>query len=260
MKAPKPFAKETDLCAAFLSVLPETWTAYAECAGFDILLVRKADGIQVGIEAKLKLNAEVVSQALEDGGYWRADMENPDYRAVLVPYSDAGAFDRVAAYIGFTVLRMEPARNLDRINRWKPRCLPSLPGDNPHWSDREWHDWSPTRRCKLPAYVPDVAAGASAPVQLTEWKIAALRIEATLELRGHVTRADFAHLRIDHRRWLARASEWLARGDGDRLIAGKHFPNWKAQHPKVYAEILADAPKWMRQEPPPGSPPKGAML
>jgi hypothetical protein len=237
MNQPKPFAKETDLCAAFLSVLPETWTAYAECAGFDILLVRKADGVQVGVEAKLKLNAEVVSQALEDGGYYRANMANPDYRAVLVPYCDCGPFDRVAAYVGFTILRVDSSG----------RFFPPLPVDKQHYDDRDWHDWSPTKRCQLPEYVPDVAAGASAPVQLTQWKIAALRIEATLELRGYITRADFAHLRIDHRRWLARESGWLSR-DGDKLIAGPHFPNWKAQHPKVYAEIVADAEAWMRKE------------
>lgn len=247
MRAPKPFAKETDLCAAFLFALPEAWTAFAETAGFDILLVRKSDGAQVGIEAKLKLNAEVVSQALEDGGYWRADRENPDFRAVLVPESDAGAFDRIAAYVGFTVLRMEAGRTIGQ-QRWKPRFHPQLPGDNRHSDDREWHAWSSSKRCTLPAYVPDVAAGASAPVQLTAWKIAALRIEATLELRGHVTRADFAHLRIDHRRWLAREVGWLVAG-GDGLIAGPRFPNWKAQHPRVYAEILADAETWMRKVP-----------
>lgn len=248
MKPPKPFAKETDLCAAFLAVLPDTWTAYAEHAGFDILLVRKADGVQIGVEAKLKLNAEVVAQCLEDGGYYRADMANPDYRAVLVPYSDAGHFDRVATYIGFTILRMEAA-STDRWRNHKARYRPDLPGDNTHWNDRYWHDWSPTKRCRLPEYVPDVAAGDSAPIKLTEWKIAALRIEATLELRGFVTRADFAHLRIDHRRWLARESGWLAKDEANgRLIAGPRFPNWKGQHPRVYAEIVADAERWMRKE------------
>ncbi len=65
MKVPKPFATEADLCAAFLAEVPNTWTAWKEHAGWDILLVRKADGFQIGIEAKLKCNATVLQQALK---------------------------------------------------------------------------------------------------------------------------------------------------------------------------------------------------
>ena len=54
------FAKESDLCAAFLASLPEGWTAYPETAGFDILLGREVDGFQIGIQAKLRLNAKVI--------------------------------------------------------------------------------------------------------------------------------------------------------------------------------------------------------
>lgn len=245
MKKPKPFATEVDLCAAFLSVLPEAWTPFAETAGWDILLVRR-DGVQVGIEAKLKLNADVVSQALEEGGYWRESRENPDYRAVLVPWSDAGAFDRIAAYVGFTILRMEPARGDHRFGS-KARVRPVLPGENRHSDDREWHAWPALQRCRLPAYVPDVAAGASAPVQLTDWKIAALRIEATIEIRGYVTRADFAAHRIDSRRWIAKSPGWLA-NDGGKLIKGPRFPNFAGQHPRVFAAIKADAGQWMPKD------------
>ena len=38
------FASEVDLCARFLKALPEDWIAYNETAGWDILLVRSADG------------------------------------------------------------------------------------------------------------------------------------------------------------------------------------------------------------------------
>lgn len=244
----KPFPTEAALCAAFIASLPKEWTAYAETAGFDILLVRNSDGVQVGVEAKLKLNAEVVSQALEEGGYWNAGSEGPDYRAVLVPYGAAGFMHKIAAYIGFTILMMEPAREVG--SRWerKPRFDPSLPGTS-EWSDeRSWFEWLPVKRCRLPEYVPDVAAGASAPLQLTQWKIAALRIEATIELRGFVTRADFAAHKIDHRRWMAKAGGWLV-NDAGKLKPGPRFPSFKTQHPRVFAEIVADAATWMPKEP-----------
>jgi hypothetical protein len=240
MKAPKPFAKETDLCAAFIKAVPKEWTVYAETGGWDILLSRKSDGFQIGIEAKLKFNPLVLQQSLEEYG-WNSTAAGPDCRAVLVPDGEGG-LGRLAAYIGITVIQMRVRRG------WSgPEFLPSLPSEKHTHSNNEWHEWCPTKRHKLPDYVPDVAAGDSAPIKLTEWKIAALRIEATLEIRGYVTRADFAHLRIDHRRWLAREGGWLIRND-DKLVAGPHFPNWKAQHPKVYAEIVADAETWMRKE------------
>lgn len=67
------FAKESDLCAAFIAAVSrpaeryeierDRWVVYPETADFDILLRREADGAQIGIEAKLRLNAYVVSQA-----------------------------------------------------------------------------------------------------------------------------------------------------------------------------------------------------
>ena len=93
----------------------------------------------------------------------------------------------------------------------------------------------------LPEYVPDVSAGASAPVQLTDWKIRAIKIAVLLEKRGFVTRSDFKGIGIDHRRWLA-PNDWLKIENG-RYIAGR-LPDFKAQHPKNYAEIVADFDKW----------------
>ena len=42
------------------------WTSYPETEGWDLLLVRE-DGLQLGIEAKLALNLEVLVQALGRG-------------------------------------------------------------------------------------------------------------------------------------------------------------------------------------------------
>lgn len=59
---PKMFKTEADLCAAFIASIDSRWTPYAETAGWDILLVRHADGFQIGIQAKQKMNTEVVNR------------------------------------------------------------------------------------------------------------------------------------------------------------------------------------------------------
>lgn len=244
-KKPPPFESETALCARFISGLKAGWTPYAETAGWDILLVRDVDGFQIGIEAKLKLNAHVISQCLEEYGHWSADRDGPDCRAVLVPTGESGYFGRIAHYIGVTIIMVRTPEE----NRYTREIFqPDLPRSGQEWDSRNWHQWAPTRRHKLPEYVPDVAAGASAPMQLTDWKISALKIIATIEKRGYVTRADFKHHKMDHRRWLTRGAEWLVAQDG-RFTPGPYLPNLKEQHPTIYVQILADAEKWMPKEP-----------
>lgn len=242
---PKLFATEVDLCAAFIAALPKGWTAYAETAGWDILLVRSEDGFQIGVQAKLKLNAHVVSQALEEWGGWAADNAGPDCRAVLVPRGEEG-FERIAAYIGFAIIRVTPASESRFSLRPGGSFSPTLPGG---YDDRFWHEWMPARRHQLPAYVPDVPAGASAPVQLTQWKIKALKLMVMAETRSFITRLDFKHLGLDHRPFVS-AEGWL-RPTGVRGQYQVHSPapsTFKAQHARVYEEIKADAETWM----PPG--------
>lgn len=246
MKKPKPFATEVELCAVFLAALPAGWTAYAETANWDIILRRNRDGFQIGIQAKLRLNVDVICQALEErGGAWWVCDPGPNCRAVLVPEGE-GRLGRIADYCGLTVIWM---RSGDRHNPF----YPGLPlGDRGRLMDDGWHDWAPAELCKLPAYVPDSIAGSPSPIQLTDWKISAIKIAVTLERRGYVTRADFKHLDIDHRRWVT--SGWLKVVDG-RFVADAP-PDFKAQHPRNYAEIAADAVRWMLRLPSPAEDPK----
>lgn len=246
-RVPKPFATEVDLCARFIESIGPDWTAYAETAGWDILLVRKADGFQIGIEAKLKLNAHVLTQTLEEYGSWSAEQPGPDCRAILVPDSESG-YERIASYIGITVLRVRSPN----AQYHSQAFFPSLPVIRKGYvgGGDSWYEWAPTSRHRLPEYVPDVAAGAPAPTQLTDWKIGAIKIAITLETRGYVTRADFKHIQIDHRRWLASGMGWLAIEDG-RYVRGKHFPDFKSQHPVVYEQIAADIDRWILKAVPP---------
>jgi hypothetical protein len=44
---------------------------------FDILLVRREDGFQIGVEAKLKLNGKVIVLASEQIEHWRVTQPRP---------------------------------------------------------------------------------------------------------------------------------------------------------------------------------------
>lgn len=240
----KPFATEVELCSAFLAAVGSEWTAYNEHAGWDILLVRNSDGFQIGIEAKLRLNAHVITQAIEEYGSYSAERAGPDCRAVLVPEGDSGGFGAIAAYIGITVIRCRPVQTPRRSygHAFSP-SLPSSAGDR--YLHDDWHEWCPAKRHKLPEYVPDVKAGSPSPLQLTTWKISAIKIAVTLEKRGYVTRSDFKHIGIDHRRWVASATGWLKTNLDGGYVQGPHLPDFKRQHPRVYEQIAAEAEKWM---------------
>ncbi|RWH31638.1 hypothetical protein [Mesorhizobium sp.] len=239
------FKTEAELCAAFVAALPKAWTAYAETEGYDILLVR-ADGLQIGVEAKLRLNAEVVVQASKSWGY---DATGPDFRAVLVPSGHAQRhMSAICAMLGITVITMtHPDDHTEERYGWRPPAFrPDLPdkNTNQYWSGREhdWYDRCPGARCRLPEYVPDVGAGHSAPVSLTNWKIQAIKLLIILQRRGYVTKADFKHVKIDPSRW---TRDWLERGaERGQFVAGRYTPDLKAQHPTNWAQIEADFEKW----------------
>lgn len=222
MKREIIFATEADLCTAFSDwAKKQGWIPYAETEGWDILLVG-TDDTQIGIQAKLTFNMKVLHQTVEDT--WMAWHETgPDYRAVLTPCGDASICHSLGV-VNFHAAAHDPKR-----------FMPVL--DKGCFSD-PWHYWNPTRRYVLPEYVPDVAAGASAPIQLTKWKIGALKIAAILELRGFVTRADFKNVGIDMRRWVGPGG-WLEPGTrGGEFIAGEL--NFQTLHQTVYPKIRAD--------------------
>jgi hypothetical protein len=247
MKRAKPFATEADLCARFIATIGPDWICYPESCGWDILLVRKADGFQIGIEAKLLLNTHVISQALEEYSAWSADRAGPDCRAVLVPADSQGGFGRICEYIGLTIIYVRSEAQVKEVTGYwgsRPKIFePGLPGDNHGINEKEWFEWAPARRHDLPDYVPDVAAGMPSPTQLTAWKISAMKIAIILEKRGFLTRTDFKHINIDHRRWLPSGAGWLTL-DGGVYRKSRYFPNFKAQHPRVWDEIAADYETW----------------
>lgn len=242
------FPKETDLCEYFIGCLPKGWTAYRETGDFDILLVRDEDGFQIGIEAKLKLNAKVVCQAAEDMGYYYANRTAPDCRAVLVPHdAGSGELKGVCRRLGIEVISViHKASNFPSYSR-STKFYPDLPDADNCWSMGEkWFEYWPEKRITLPDYIPDTKAGDSCPIRLTPWKVAAMKIAVLLDRTGYVSRQDFQDLKISISRWtqgglMAWLKPYQVRGQYQRT---ERMPNFALQHPVNYQQIADDFENW----------------
>lgn len=235
------FKTEAELCAAFIAwvkaesgrhrhgVKTPVWTPYAETAGWDILLVGE-DGTQIGIEAKLKFNMKVLTQCLPDCYDYYGERRGPDFRAVLVPDFNS-EHERICAALGLMLIATK-----GHGSEFRPDLTPERQG----WysSAPGWHFWNPVERCRVPEYVPDVVAGSSAPIQLTDWKIKALRILATVDVRGYVTKDDFKEHRIDPRVWTGPAAYLVPGSAQGQWVRGK--AEFDKQHPEVYPKILEE--------------------
>lgn len=253
------FPKEVDLCEAFIETLPKGWTNYNETGGYDILLVHDETGFQIGIEAKLRLNAKVVCQALS-GLLSSYNHQAPDCRAVLVPSGVNHDLKVVCDHLNLTVITVNKRSwsgsvyGCNNSKSWSSQPLLPTPIAKKHlkWDaylyeyTRDWYDFGPTERLTLPEYVPDVAAGASAPMTLSTWKIKAMRVSIWVECNTTITRAHFKALDVSPSMWMN--GYWLKKGDTrGEWIKADHFPDYRAQHPSIYEQIETDYDKWVAE-------------
>lgn len=235
MKRTPKFKTEADLCAAFLAWLKRTApgvAAYPEWAGWDILLVLPS-GCQMGVQAKLRLNADVIGQALPSRWGWGED-NGPDYRAVLVPDA-GGSIHALASHLEVVVFEAQEDYDFKkRENLW--RFSPGF-ADGSH---EPWFDWNPPERHSVPETPTDSIAGSSAPVTLTPWKIRALAVLAELAVKGTITAKGMRELGVSPGRWMTY--RWLEpaepRGHWKR---GDACPKFELQHPSAYAAALEKA-------------------
>lgn len=182
-----------------------------------------------------------VSQALPDHGYWTTS--GPDYRAVLVPVRGTeNGLVSICRALGIAVIEVRTKNPYERVGFY-----PALP--DRQFGSQDWQEWCPSKRCAVPEFIPDVSAGASAPTQLTPWKIKAIKIAIILEERP-VTRGDFKALQIDPTRWMAPSFGWLL-ATQDGFVKGPSLPDFKGQHPRNYEEIRAKKAEWEKHLPRP---------
>ena len=173
--------RETDLCNELIQMAEEAgWTCYPETCNFDIVLVR--DGIQIGVEAKLRLNMEVVAQALKRCGSFRVP-RSPHFRAVLVPWGKAG-FQNILVPLRILCLVGAPReKQLFRRRSWRNNVLFC----NEILEEYKGFLWTAGDRLVLPEFIPKVAAGVPSPIKLTPWKVKMLRVIAETLNTGYIT-------------------------------------------------------------------------
>ncbi|MEL7447407.1 MAG: hypothetical protein AAGK02_16650 [Pseudomonadota bacterium] len=242
------YDSEAAMCDAFIRWADSKgWLAYPETCDYDIVLVHRATGAQIAVEAKQQFNAKVLNQVASS--LWGVG-RGPDFRAVLVPDGGAAGLSELASHLCVSVIR---ARNPlpPEFPDLSPRKfyqsffdpgLPEVGGFRNWWDQRAWFDLCPPERLKLPDYVPDTKAGDAAPIRLTEWKISAIKLVILLERRGHLTPADFKALKIHPSRWTQ--SSWLQKGPQRGLWLAGRLPNFRREHPTNYQQIESDFEKW----------------
>lgn len=195
---------EVHLCEKFIELVrDEGYIVYPEVSDWDIVLVN-SDGIQIGVQAKMRPNIYVLYQAI------RRKINGPAYRAVLVGRSDYD-FKYVAKNLGldvyspFTLRYRRKTRGIDtrivrleRMKKW---------GSKPLW---------------LPPVPSHQKAGSPSPRTLTKWRVKAIQLCLLLEEQGYLTGQDFIKAGITQTIWLREG--WLQRdgkvGRYNRYVKG----------------------------------------
>lgn len=249
---------EEALCALFISEFNAFagWTCYPETGGFDILVAHDS-GRQIGVEAKLQLNAKVAEQILPADHWHRYGDDGPDHRLVIVrSITEANAgIARLLEMQGVLVWAPRLAWNYKKgpdvqvavfqIAEYLRRDAsveedPSrASGGCGYHPNTGWFDWNPPARIALPDAVPTVPAGVPAPVRMTPWKQAAVRVLARLRVQGHITAKEITEEGCSPSMWTQR---WLDRGPArGQWVETTLLPPFDKQHPELYAIALEKA-------------------
>ena len=235
-RAPKyknPYKLESELCDVLISYAKSNgWKVYPETAGWDILLVKD---IQIGIQAKLKDNVDVLSQAIE--GIQSANVNikfanpSPHLRAVLVPRASK-EFRKVASALGvFIIEGVSLVWNYKTVkSHWGKEIKTSLDGYNKNYLI------VPKRDCWVPEVEINVPAGVRSPRIITEWKIKAVKLCFKLNEKGYLTSKDFKDVKVSMVIW--KIKKWLVPAEKNGKLM-KYVKNPNAILPDMlYPEIV----------------------
>ena len=255
-----PFDKETELAAHFIEEAKSYgWIAYPETDGFDVLLVATAGvvghfeaGDQIGVQAKLTPNLEVLYQSLPRKASW----PGPTYYAALVPRATP-EFLELASQLKIKVFeataKFWPNGRYGRSSQVEWRIGPVKAFMDP---PKLWHRHQHAKPCWFPEVQVEglAVAGAAGPKQLTPWKFKAVKLALHGLQKGYLTSRDFADFDVSMSRWVQKG--WIVPGayvveNGKRLRSHKLIEHMNPPH-LMYPEIV-EALKVINETPPPGA-------
>ncbi len=187
------FKTEAELCEALSTAARALgFKVFSETAGFDLLLVSESAkgfdaGDQIGVEAKLRANWQVLYQALPRP----LGIHHPDFYCVLVPTCDRD-YCELAGRLEISVIVGHELVGSD---------LHMFPFDMHR--RRRWY----RQRAKGTCWVPDVevvgmAAGTKSPLQITQWKMNAIKVCMRGVHNGFLTKKDFEECHVSMPRFL----------------------------------------------------------
>ncbi|MRG98848.1 hypothetical protein GIY21_00915 [Xanthomonas sontii] len=243
---------EAVLCAAFIAEVNKIpgCTCYPETGGYDIV-VALPDSRQIGVEAKLQLNAKVAEQILPSHGHELHGAAGPDHRLVIVR-SITEANEGIARMLQMLGVEVWAPSVYQRLGDPAELCFRaahrlSLDADvaEPPRHNMDYHyysalyDFNPPQRIQLPDVAPTTQAGIPAPVRMTPWKMAAVRVLARLRAQGHIMAKEIAAEGCSPSIW---TQKWLDRGAvRGQWVESARTPALDKQHPELYAVALERA-------------------
>lgn len=224
-----PYNLESELCDALTKYAKANgWKVYPETSGWDLLLVKD---IQIGIQAKLKDNIEVLYQAM--GSPY--EVVGPNVRAVLVPRASK-EFRAVANALGiFTIEGLIRKKDVLGRKYWSKEIKTALD------KYTKKHLNSPKSLCWVPDVEIDVPAGVKSPRQVTQWKVKAVELCFKLAERGYVTSKDFKDAKLSITIWKIK---WLI-DSGEKI--GKLVKYIRKAHTKLPDELYPEITEALRR-------------
>jgi hypothetical protein len=231
------WSSEAEMCSAFMVELrARGCRVFPEFVGWD-MVVELPMGCLVGIEAKLRPNVKVLAQAV------RGDAV--DVHAVLVPRANQD-FQVVAAHVQLLVLQTD-SKYTNGTGAFLGARAAWLVREEPHFDEALLR--RPRKRAELPPGEPlHAIAGAPAPLRITDWKLAAVKLCLLAEAQGgHILSTDFEAAKVDMKIWLRRGwlEFWAEEKRGRkkirsyRLAAGNGVPH--RAYPDI-VDLLRPAP------------------
>lgn len=233
-----PWASEAEMCDSFMELASSFgWSVYPETSGHDIVLVATprcknfAAGTQIGVQAKLQANVEVLAQALPRDPR-RPAAAAPHVHAILVPMATE-EFRIVARRLDVKVLR-STKRNWSGATTISPDMGLLDPAQT-------WPLQLPTKPLWVPEVEVRMAAGTAGPKLLTPWKMAAIKLCLHGLAQGYLTTKDFDTHQVSMSRWIQK--KWIKPGEfikvGPKRLKMYHLVDANRPPHLLYPEVTA---------------------